>query len=264
MSAETVTFQNQDGIGLISLNRPEVHNVVNEAVMIELESILDRVETDPEIKGLILTGAGNQTFSAGGDFKYFATLPSRSDCLAMSKRMQAILNRFWRGQRVVIAAINGQALGGGCEILTACHFRLATPQAHFSFRQAANGVITGWGGGLRLFHLLGRSKALRLLLTAERIDATEALRIGLIDRLIPYENLITEAMALAKTIYNNSLDSITAFLELARCLIEEDLAYTTKRETEMFADCWVSKDFRKIMAKYTQLLDKAIQEPSED
>ena len=128
-NTETLTFQIENKTALISLNRPQVHNVVNEEMMEEFESVLKKIEKNKEIYCIILTGTGKESFCAGGDLKYFATLKTREVGKEMSMRMQNILNRLWNGNKPVIAAINGQALGGGCEILTACHFRIAASNA---------------------------------------------------------------------------------------------------------------------------------------
>ena len=145
----TVLCSIEDHWALITLNRPEVHNAIDDQAMAELEEVLDFIEGNPDLKAIIITGAGHKTFCAGGDIRYFATLNTREACVAMSQRMQAILTRLYKGERPVIAAVNGQALGGGCEILTATHIRYCVPTARFAFRQAPNGIITGWGGGER-------------------------------------------------------------------------------------------------------------------
>ncbi len=250
MSPYVVEFETQGSIGIIRLNRPEAGNTVNEAVIERLEAIIEQLDSNQNISVLILTGASSNTFCAGGDFKYFATLNTRERGLEMSRRMQAILNRFWSGPQVVIAAINGKALGGGCEVLTACHFRIAARTATFAFVQAANGITTGWGGGARLFHLLGRSAALRLLLTAETIDATEAQRIGFINTLTEPDGVMNAALDLAKRICRNSRKSLRAFLELAdlNYLGERDKAID--RETEIFADRWIGDEFQQVMAEF--------------
>ncbi len=239
-------------IGVITLNRPAVHNSVDEATMAQLESILDRVETEPRVRVLILTGAGEKTFSAGGDLKYFAQLETREAGVAMSERMQAILARLYEGERVAIAAVNGQALGGGCEILTACHFRIASSGARFGFRQAANGLITGWGGGIRLFSLLGRAHALDLLLTSRIIDTDEALAMGLIDRAVSADRLMGEARQLAQAICANPATSVTALLDLARAIERGDREAAIRRETELFGSCWMGKDFRRILRTFNE------------
>ncbi len=249
-TADPVRFERRHQIGILVLNRPEVHNAVNAAVMERLESLLGRLEHDRGLRVLILTGAGSETFSAGGDLGYFSTLTSRRQCLGMSRRMQAILRRLEDGPQVVIAALNGNALGGGCEIATACHLRIAASTARFSFRQAAMGVVTGWGGGVRLFRLVGRATALRLLLTAETIDAAEALRIGLVDRVAAPEALIDEALALAAQIVANSPAAVGAFLELARAIAQTGPEAAVETETRLFGECWVGEDFRGRLADW--------------
>lgn len=250
MSSNPVQFDRRGAVGLIRLNRIEVHNVVNDAVMSRLESILGQLNDDAEIRTLIFTGAGRRTFSAGGDLDYFSTLTAPGAGTEMSRRMQAILRRLADGPRAVIAAVNGDALGGGCEILTACHLRIAASHARFSFRQAAMGLITGWGGGLRLFRLVGRSNALRVLLTAETLDAAEALRIGLVDRVVEAQDLEEEAFALAGQIAANSQESVQAFLDLARAVDRAGNDRATARETDLFGRCWEGEDFRRRLSEW--------------
>src|SRR5687767_9181629 len=141
-SDDVVAFEATDATGIVRLNRPKAHNAINESVIDVLESVFDRVEADPQLRALIITGTKENSFCAGGDLHYFATLDTREKGIEMSRRMQKLLDRLWSGQKPVIVAINGQALGGGCEIITACHFRIAASTASFSYRQAANGLIT--------------------------------------------------------------------------------------------------------------------------
>ena len=204
----TISYKLYNSAAIVTINRPQTHNAINETTMAELEDALDHIEADSNVHSIILTGAGEKTFCAGGDLKYFATLQTRKLVTQMSERMQAILRRLWEGPRVVVAAINGQAIGGGCEILTACHRRVAVDGAHFSFKQAANGIITGWGGGARLFRLIGTAQSLQLLLTAEQIDASEAKRIGFVDQVVVPELLLTVALELAHNTPPQKLKSI--------------------------------------------------------
>ncbi len=247
-----VTFETSCGVGVITLNRPEVHNAVDASMMAALEDVLDRVDRQPEIRVLILTGAGH-SFCAGGDLTYFASLDSSDDGRAMSRRMSALLGRLADGPRPVIAAAGGDALGGGCEVLVACHLRLAAPNARFGFRQAAMGVVTGWGGGVRVLRLLGRARALRLLLTAETIDAAEAQRLGLVDFVASGgDQLMDEALSLARKIAANAPESIAAFLDLARTLEADGPAAAEQRETELFAQTWAGDHFRRRVAEWTE------------
>lgn len=243
-------FEIQENSAILRLNRPEVHNSVNEEMMAALEQRLDEIEADAGLRTIILTGAGSQTFCAGGDIRYFSTLRTREACLEMSRRMQAILQRLKYGKRVAIAAVNGQALGGGCEILTACHIRIAAAPAQFSFRQAPNGIITGWGGGKRLLRLVGKTRALRLFLAGERIDAAEALRIGLIDQVVDAWELLPAALNLAKLINRNPRPAVEAFLELAALSETGDWETLREFETQRFADLWMGEDFRAFVERY--------------
>ena len=254
MTLINLEYQTNYQIAIIILNRPEKHHALNEEMMNLLEDLLDRIEQKSETRVIIFTASGKESFCAGGDLNYFAGLKTREQAKEMSLRMQNILDRLWSGRRVVIAAINGQALGGGCEILTACHFRIAVNSALFSFRHAANGVITGWGGGLRLFKILGH-KALHLLLTAETIDAKIASNYGFVDALVEEEALLPAATALATKIIQNSPSAIEAFLELYRRSYTETEESVRQFETGKFTDLWVGEDFRKWLQDYLKSQD---------
>lgn len=247
---QPLEFEVHESTAVLRLNRPGVHNSVNAEMMAALERRLDGIEANPGIRAIILTAAGSETFSSGGDIRYFASLKSREACLEMSNRMQAILQRLKYGKRVVIAAINGQALGGGCEMITACHIRIAASHAEFSFRQAPNGIITGWGGGKRLIRLVGKTRALRLFLAGEKINAEEALRIGLIDQVVAADELLPAALSLAALINRNSRAAIEGFLELAALSETADWETVRNFETEKFADLWVGDDFQEFVERY--------------
>jgi enoyl-CoA hydratase len=242
-------YHSQHQIAVITLNRPGAHHAINEEMMTRLEEMLDEIESSSEVRVVILTASGLTSFCAGGDLKYFVHLKTSQQARNMSLRMQSILKRFWSGKRVVIAAINGQAFGGGCEILTACHFRIASNNAQFSFRQAANGVITGWGGGLRLFKILGH-KALHLLLTADKVDARVALQYGFVDTVVEAVALLPAAMALASKIIQNSDAAVKAFLDLYRRSQIDAEESVIEFETEAFADLWVREDFQGWLKEY--------------
>ena len=239
--------QIEDHLATITLNRPDVHNVVNEALMDAWESALDQIENTESLRAIIITGAGDRTFCAGGDLKYFSGITEPEQTRAMSERMQAILSRLYEGRLPVIAAINGSAYGGGCEILTACHFRIAPDDVFFQFRQTAMGVVTGWGGGLRLFRQVNRSHALKLLLTGDRFSAEEARSMGFIDKVAPRSMFEQEAKALANRIAERSPQAVTAFLELARLADSSNDETVKKRETDLFVDCWQGSWFRDAM-----------------
>ena len=249
---QVVELELHEGAALVRLNRPAAHNAVDDAVMTRLEEILDVLDSDPAILAVALTATGHRTFCSGGDLGYFASIPSRDDGLAMSRRMRSILDRLWNGPRLVIAAVNGRALGGGCEMLTACHYRLAVPEASFAFVQAANGVTTGWGGGERLLRQLGRARALELLATAREVGADEALRLGLVDRVVPAAELVGEALEIAGRVGRRSPATIRSFLELARAVEERPPHEAREIELTAFGESWTSAAFRRVLDKHRQ------------
>lgn len=240
-----VELELREHTALVRLNRPEAHNAVDAATIDRLEEIQASLEADPDILSVILTAAGDRTFCSGGDLRYFASLTERQEVVEMSERMGGVLERFWTGPWFVIAAVNGRALGGGCEILTACHYRLAVPEATLSFVQAANGITTGWGGGARLLEQLGRGPALELLLSARSVDAVEAARIGLLDRLVPAPGLLPAARELAGAVGRNDPDAVRSFLGIGRAG-----ASRSQLERRAFVDRWESPRFQGTLDKY--------------
>lgn len=225
-------------VATLRLTRPAVHNVIRTATIGRLETLLARLDGLPEVRVVVLTGSGDATFCAGSDLHELAHLDDRRQALDMSPRMHRVLERLDGGPQVVVGALNGSAYGGGCELLTACHLRIAPSTARFSFRQASLGVTTGWGGGWRLFRLVGRSAALRLLLTAATIEAPEALEMGLVDWLVAPGEVQTAAMELAQTIAANQGSALTGFLELANAVDRQPREQALATERRLFAERW--------------------------
>lgn len=250
MSAKAVQWRLHGDTAVLRLNRPRTHNAVNDAMMDGFESALRVLDADRRVRFLILTGAGRRTFCAGGDLHYFATQKTTVQGRRLSRRMQRILDRLSRGQRLVIAAINGQTIGGGCEIMLAAHFRIASARATFCFRQAANGLTTAWGGGVRLFQLVGPARALRLLVTAERISAHEALRLGLVDAVVPHGRVLDEARRWTSSIARHSRGAIGAFLRLHAACRRGPFARAAAIEADGLATSWISDDFRATLRQF--------------
>ena len=244
MSEPLLTYSKKDNIGIITLNRPAVHNALNLEMMQLLAKTVDQVYQDPEVRVVILTASGTTTFCAGGDLKYFSTLKTSGEAYEMSQFMQTTLNRFWLGDRVVIGAVNGQAFGGGCEILTACHFLYSVPDATFSFRQAANGIITGWGGTTRLIKKLGRSQALKLLLPATEFTTVEALQMGFLDKIVHPDSLMPSVLKFARQIASKPSMVIKVFLDLSSQDDHQNLTDQFEKESRLFSELWVQQDFQ--------------------
>jgi enoyl-CoA hydratase len=205
--SSTLTFDLTDGIARVTINRPDKLNALNAIVIAELGDAVTRIETDSAIRGVIVTGAGTKAFVAGADI----TELTEQGVTGGQKR--ALFRRLERCGKPVIAAVNGFALGGGCELAMACHLRIASETTRFGQPEVKLGIAPGYGGTVRLPRLVGRARALELLLTGDMIDAEEARRIGLVNRVVPADRLIEEAEALLRTILANGPLAIRACLE---------------------------------------------------
>jgi enoyl-CoA hydratase len=192
MSYETLLFEIRDGIAFITINRPDKLNALNDRVMLELGDAAERIATEPEIKGAIVTGAGPKAFVAGADIGDLAK-QGPFDGKARAQKGQAVLRRLETCGKPVIAAINGFALGGGCELAMACHIRIASESAKFGQPEVKLGIAPGYGGTQRLPRLVGKGVALQLILTGEMIDAAEAYRIGLVNKVVPAASVLAES-----------------------------------------------------------------------
>ena len=213
MPFTTLLFEVTGGIARITINRPEKLNALNGAVIAELGDAVTRIESDAEVRGVIVTGAGPKAFVAGADIAELGgqtPLEGRTRSLAGQRMMR----RLERCGKPVVAAVNGFALGGGCELAMACHLRVASEAARFGQPEVKLGIGPGYGGTVRLPRLVGRGRALELLLTGAMIDAQEAWRIGLVNRVVPADRLMSEAEQLLRTILDNGPLAVRACLEL--------------------------------------------------
>jgi len=192
MTYQTLLFDVRDGVAFITINRPDKLNALNDQVVNELADAAERVATDDDIKGVLLTGAGQKAFVAGADIADLAN-QGPFDGKARALRGQAMLRRFETCGKPVVAAINGYALGGGCELAMACHLRIASETARFGQPEVKLGIAPGYGGTQRLPRIVGKGNALYLILTGEMIDAAEAHRIGLVSHVVPAGELVAKA-----------------------------------------------------------------------
>ena len=192
MNYQTLLFELKDGIAFITINRPDKLNALNDQVMLDLGAAAERIATEPEIEGAILTGSGPKSFVAGADIGDLSR-QGPFDGKARAQRGQAVLRRLETCGKPIIAAINGFALGGGCELAMACHIRIASENAKFGQPEVKLGIAPGYGGTQRLPRLVGKGVALQLILTGEMIDAQEAYRIGLVNKIVPAADLLAES-----------------------------------------------------------------------
>ncbi|HDI01578.1 MAG TPA: enoyl-CoA hydratase/isomerase family protein, partial [Candidatus Bathyarchaeota archaeon] len=194
---ETIRVERDEDILWIVLNRPHRLNAFNDVMISELSEALDKAEEDPGVRCVIITGEGDRAFSAGADVTMFPKLTPDKAVLA-SRMGQEVFTKIERMSKPVIAAINGYALGGGLELAMACDFRIAAEHAELGNPEIRLGIIPGWGGTQRLVRLVGLAKAKEIVMLGDRISAEEALKIGLVNKVVPFEDLRKEARALAK------------------------------------------------------------------
>jgi len=194
---ETIKIEREDRIAWIILNRPHRLNALNDVMMEELLDALTTIDNDPGVRCVIITGEGDRAFSAGADITAF---PKATPVIAeeLSRKGQRVFSTIEELSKPVIAAINGYALGGGLELALACDFRIASEHAEFGSPEINLGIIPGWGGTQKLVRIIGLRNAKRVVMLGERLKAEEALQLGLVDKVVPFEKLRETAESLAK------------------------------------------------------------------
>jgi enoyl-CoA hydratase len=235
MSNNLIVFEaSADGIAQLTVNRPEKLNALNAALIEELDAALSRAESDPSVRGLILTGAGEKAFVAGADIGELAIGDSAA-ARELSLHGQQVFRRLEKMGKPSVAAINGYALGGGLELALACTVRLASPNAKLGLPEIKLGIMPGYGGTQRLPRLVGPARAFELLLTGDPIDAAEAERIGLVNRVVPAGELAGAARQLLLRMLANAPLGIAAILMTAGAALGMDLDSALEVEATTFA-----------------------------
>ena len=245
----TLLFEAGDGIARITINRPDRLNALNTAVIAELADAAARLESEPVIRGAILTGAGNKAFVAGADITELAS-QGPFDAKQRSMAGQQMMRRFERCGKPVIAAVNGFALGGGCELAMACHLRLASESARFGQPEVKLGLSPGYGGTVRLPRLVGTGRALELLLTGAMIDAQEAWRIGLVNRVVPADRLLAESETLLREILDQGPLAVRSVLECVQLGADLSIEDGLLLEANHFGLLSASEDMREGTAAF--------------
>lgn len=251
MPFEFLTLEVADRIATVTINRPDKLNALNDATIAELGHAIDEVRLRDDIGGLILTGAG-RAFAAGADI---SELVNQTPTLAKGRARagQEIFRRFETSAKPVIAAVNGFALGGGCELAMACHIRIAADNAKFGQPEVKLGTCPGFGGTQRLARLVGKGRAIQLLLTGETIDAAEAYRIGLANSVVPLADLLDSARAMLKTMLANGPLGLALCIEAVDRGLEMSLDEGLILEANHFGLLAATEDMREGMKAF---LDK--------
>ena len=244
MAYETLIYEKRNAIGNVQINRPQKLNALNHRVMKELLVCFEGLREDPEVRVVILTGSGDKAFVAGADIGELAA-QNAVDGKEFSQAGQRVLNLIENLGKPVIAAINGFALGGGCELAMACTLRIAAETARLGQPEVKLGLIPGFGGSQRLPRLVGKSRAMELILTGETISAPEAHRLGLVNQVVPAPELLAAAEKLAQKIIANAPLAIKFALEAVNHGMEMTAAEGQFLESTLFGLCCTTADMKE-------------------
>lgn len=240
----------ENNVLTITINRPEKLNALNKDVFTDLEKALNEIEKTAEIKSVIITGAGAKAFVAGADISEFNSL-NKEQAMGMAKKVQNIFLRIENFPKPIIAAVNGFALGGGCELSMACHFRIASDNAKFGQPEVNLGLIPGYGGTQRLVQLIGKGRAIELLISANMIDANTALQYGLVNYVVKQEDLLAKARSILETINTKAPLAIASCIKAANAVYDETINGYELEVTE-FGNCFASEDMKEGTAAFLE------------
>lgn len=241
MELKNLTYEKRDKIAIVTINRPNTLNSLNTETMEELGQVFAEIGRDESVWAVILTGAGERAFVSGADIQQFVGLSAPAS-QHFARKGQDIFRRIEELGRPVIAAINGYALGGGCELAMACTIRIASEKARFGQPEVKLGLIPGYGGTWRLPHIVGKGKALELILTGEMIDAQEALRLNLVNKVVPPAQLMEAALEMANKIIANSPLAVKLSIQAINHGMDTDLETGNHHEAALFGLCFASQD----------------------
>jgi enoyl-CoA hydratase len=240
----TLTTELSTGILTITINRPDKLNALNKAVIEELSLALEEIYTHPEIKSAIITGSGQKAFVAGADISEFLALDAAGGKALAQKGQDILFTKIERSPKPIIAAVNGFALGGGCELAMACHFRLCSDTAKFGQPEVNLGLIPGYGGTQRLTQLIGKGRATELLLTGNMIDAATALQYGLVNYVVSPDELLNKTRSVLEVINTKAPLAIAAVIKSVNAVFDE-----TKNGFEIeineFGKCFGTADMKE-------------------
>ncbi len=250
MSYKNWLYQKDGKVGVIKMNRPEVRNSLNWETWMELEEILKQLHADPDIRVGIVTGVGDEAFIAGADLRMLKERTPQ-DAINASKKANEILLFMESMEEPMIAAINGWALGGGCEIALACDIRIASEKAQIGQTEVRVGIMPGYGGNVRLMRLIGAGRAKEMIYTGKMVSAVEAERIGLVNRVVPHEKLMEEALTIARQIAQGPASihcAKQAMFHAAQLPLREALL----KDSEIYGEVYKTKDFKEGVAAFLE------------
>ena len=233
-----------DGVRTITINRPDQLNALNRATIDELDRALNEADKDRSVRVLIITGSGPKAFVAGADIKEFADFDVAQGRALSADGQKKLFDHVERMGKPVIAAVNGFALGGGLELAMSCHIRIASETARMGLPEVSLGVIPGYGGTQRLARLVGTGKAMEMILSAQMIDANDALQWGLVNRVVPADQLLSNSVDLANRIAKNSPTALAAAIRAVNAGYEPGMT-GMQREIDEFGKLFDTADFKE-------------------
>lgn len=251
MEYKNIEVKIEKGIATITINRPKALNALNTETLEELKNVLEVLQNDDGVKVIVITGAGEKAFVAGADISEMKDM-SVFEAKKFAELGQKVFRKIELMKKPVIAAVNGYALGGGCELALACDIRIASRNAKFGQPEVGLGIIPGFGGTQRLPRIVGVSKAKELIYTGDMIDAEEALRIGLISKVVEQEKLLEEAYGIAKKIMSKGLVAVSLAKEAINKSLEVDIDSGMEYEANAFAMCFGTQDQKEGMAAFLE------------
>jgi enoyl-CoA hydratase len=246
-----VDLTHHEGVALLTLNRPDAFNAMSPEMLGDLDGRLDEIEDDSDVRAVVVTGAGEKAFCAGADVREMLEI-SAMEARGYAQRGQAVARRIERLGKPVIAAVNGLALGGGCELALACDFRVAAETAAFGQPEVKLGILPGWGGTQRLARITSPGFAKEMILTGRPVKADVALRAGLANHVYPLADLLDEALALAGAIASGPSWAISAAKQLCNLATDADLDANLDREADVFGLAFTVADQREGMAAFVE------------
>ncbi|MBD1399469.1 enoyl-CoA hydratase-related protein [Pelovirga terrestris] len=250
-AGDLVITEKFDALALMTINRPKALNALDQLTLQQLDAAVSAIEADPQIKVAIITGSGEKAFVAGGDIGVMQPLdPLGARRIAVD--VQQLLNKIEYGSTVYIAAINGYALGGGCELALACDIRIAADSAQLGQPEVNLGIIPGWGGTQRLPRLVGSSMAKQLMFTGERISAARAAQIGLVSEVVPATGLLARARELAQIIAAKPKMALQLIKEAVNNGREMDMQRAFAYEADLFGLCFATADQKEGMLAFLE------------
>ena len=244
MKYKNLIFEQKVNIAFITINRADKLNAFNKETLSEIALAFDEIENDDSIRGVIITGSGEKAFVAGADILEISTLDNISGT-EFALEGQEVFNKIEQCSKPVIAAINGFALGGGCELALACHIRYASDNAKFGQPEVNLGIIPGFGGTQRLSRIVGKGHALELLMSGNMVDAQEAYRIGLVNKVIPQSELLSESEKLLKTILSKGSYAISMIIEAVNEGLDKKLDAALNHEANLFGQTCATEDMHE-------------------